>query len=102
MNDPRAAKLQYLLIKQLLEKGAVELLLPDGITLEIGIMQEDEMGDLKKSDNYCYVVATRDGKSTHLDSFNLGLQFINKEHTIIFEDVDLDEVGVPIRTLDVV
>jgi hypothetical protein len=95
-------KLQYLLVSELLKNGSVELLLPDGITLQVGILQEDKMGDLRKAKDYCYVVATRDGKSTILDSYNLGLQFEAEEHTIIYEDEDLNENGDLIRSLDVV
>ena len=95
-------KLQYLLISELLKNGSVELILPDGIVLEVGITQEDKMGDLKKVDNYCYVVASREGKSTILDSYNLGLQFGAEDNTIICEDEDLDDNGFLIRSLDVV
>ena len=95
-------KLQYLMIKELLKKGSVELLLPDGIIIEIGITQEDKYGDQKKTDDYCYVVATREGKSTMLDSFNLGLQFEEEKDTIIYEETTLDEDGALIRSLDVV
>lgn len=102
MNNAKVKKLQYLLIKQLLEKGSVELILPDGITLEIGILQEDQFGNFKKVDDYCYVVATRDGKSTLLDSYNLGLQFEPEEDTIIYEDELITEDGTLVRTLDVV
>lgn len=100
--NAKTRKLQYLLIKQLLEKGTVELLLPDGITLEVGIIQEDEFGNKKKADNYCYVVATRDDKTVMLDTYNLGLQFVPKRDTIICEDDVVDKNGNLIRTLDVV
>ena len=102
MNKSKAAKLQYLLIHQLLKKGSVELLLPDGITIEIGITQEDQFGDVHREDDYCYVIASRDGKSVMLDSYNLGLCYEPEEHTIVFEDETLDEEGRVIRSLDVV
>lgn len=95
-------KLQYLMIKQLLKRGTVELILPDGVTLEIGITQEDKLGQEKKEDGYCYVVASRDGKSVMLDSFNLGLQFEPEDNTIIYEDEIIGEDGQLIRSLDVV
>ena len=95
-------KLQYLLIKEILKKGTVELLLPDGIILEIGITQEDKDGNLKKADDYCYVVASRDGKSIMLDTYNLGLRFEDEKDILIFEDVDLNEDGAMIRSLDVI
>lgn len=102
MSTARTRKLQYLLIKQLLESGSVELILPDGITLEIGILQEDQSGKLKKADDYCYVVATRDNKSTMLDTYNLGLSFEPEKSTIIYEDELVDSEGRLVRTLDVV
>ena len=95
-------KLQYLLIKELLKTGTVELLLPDGITLEIGITQEDKHGQLKKSDDYCYVVASRDGKSTLLDTYNLGLRFEDEKDILIYEDTSVDNNGVAVRSMDVV
>lgn len=102
MNTSKLLKLQYLLIDQLLKEGSVELMLPDGITLEIGITQEDKNGEQKKADDYCYVVATRDDKSVILDTYNLGLQFGDNPDTIICEDVDMDQDGYPVRFLDVV
>lgn len=100
MNTPR--KLQSLLIRQLLEQGTVEFVLPDGVTLEIGITQEDQFGETHKADDYCYVVAKRGGKSTLLDSYNLGLQFEDEENTIIYEDQAIDNDGRPVRSLDIV
>jgi hypothetical protein len=103
MNNSKALKLQYLIIQQLLEKGYVSLMLPDGITLEIGITQEDQYGDLKKVNDYCYVVSkSKDGRSTMLDSFNLGLHFQDSDDTIICEDRVVDDDGTLVRTLDVV
>ena len=102
MSNSRALKLQYLLITQLLKKGVVELILPDGVTLEIGITQEDQFGDMHKEEDYCYVVASRDGKSVVLDSFNLGLQFEPEEHTIIYEEEMIGDDGRLVRSLDVV
>ena len=102
MSNAKASKLQYLLIKQLLDKGSVELVLPDGIVLEIGIVQEDKYGQLKKANDYCYVVATRDNKSTLIDSYNLGLQFESEEDSIIFESQSIDENGHKMRMMEVV
>jgi len=102
MSNAKARKLQYLLIRELLERGSVELILPDGITLEIGILQEDQFGKVSKADDYCYVVATRDGKSAMLDTYNLGVQFEPEDDTIIYEDEMIDSEGRLVRTLDVV
>ena len=102
-DNAKASKLLFLIIHQLIERGYVSLMLPDGVTLEIGITQEDQYGDLKKVEDYCYVVATsKDGRSTMLDSYNLGLQFQDGDDTIICEDRVLDDNGTLVRTLDVV
>jgi len=100
MNAPN--KLQSLLIRQLLEKGTVQFRLPDGVELEIGITQEDQFGDSHKSDDYCYVVTKRQGKSVMLDSFNLGLQYEDEQNTIVLEDEALGDHGQLMRSLDVV
>ena len=102
MNDAKMKKLQYLLISHLLEVGRVDLLLPDGMKLEIGIMQENNRGDLVKSEDYCYVVASRDYKSTLIDSYNLGLRFEQGDDTIIYNDEVLDGDGRIMRRFDVV
>ncbi len=102
MNSAKARKLQYLLITQLQQTGTVELVLPDGIRLEIGITQEDEFGEKKKTDNYCYVVATRDGTSATLESGNLGIQYQPTDKTLIYEDELFDDKGRLVRTLDVI
>lgn len=102
MNDPKASKLQYLLIKQLLKKGSVELILPDGVTVEIGITQKDQFGESHKTDDYCYVVASRNDKMVMLDSFNLGLQYLPEKDTIICEDDIMDDEGRLLHSLDIV
>jgi hypothetical protein len=100
MNTPR--KLQSLLIRQLLTKGTIQLLLPDGVTLEIGITQEDQFGETCKTDGYCYVVAKRDGRSIMLDSYNLGLQYGDEENTIVYEDEAVSDDGQLFHSLDIV
>jgi hypothetical protein len=102
MNNAKARKLQYLLITELLEKGSVELQLPDGITLEIGILQENELGESVKADDYCYVVATRGSKSTVLDTYNLAMMFEEEKGTFVFEDELTDPEGRVIKTMEVI
>ena len=101
MNDAKLKKLQYLLISHLLDRGTVELVLPDGMSLEIGIIQE-EKGKVVKSDNYCYVMASRDNETTLIDSYGLGLEFKSAEDTILYDDEVLDDNGQVIRRFDVV
>lgn len=101
-NNAKARKLQCLLITELLQKGTVDLILPDGITLEIGIMQEDEDGNREKADNYCYVVATRGGRTASLDSYNVGVQYESDPDLIVCEDEFYDDNGTVVKTLDIV
>ena len=100
----RTDKLQHLLITHLKEHGVVELILPDGIMLEIGITQQNARGEIEidDDDDYCFVTARRQDKSILLDSFNLALQFEDSPSTIIFEDNIMDDVGTELRTLEVV
>jgi hypothetical protein len=95
--------IQTLLIKHLMEKGQIELLLPDGVKLEIGVMQLDKEGDLVNCiENYCYVVANREDKRLLLDSYNAGLQFIDTKDTMLFDDVTKGTDGDSIRRLEVI
>jgi hypothetical protein len=98
----KQAKIQSLIIKHLKDHGTLDLLLPDGIMLEIGITQLNKKGDLVKSDDYCYVSASREDKKTLLDSYNLGLSFGDDEDAIVFEEKGHDEYGQPIRRVDVI
>lgn len=102
MNDVKIKKLQNLLITHLLEVGKVELLLPDGFLLEIGIVQENKKGDLVKSDNYCYVLASKEHNSTIIDSYNLGLAYEQDEDKILYDDEFEDPNGRLIRRFNVV
>ncbi len=98
----RQAKIQGLVIRHLMDHGTLDLKLPDGITLEIGIMCEDKKGNLVKSDDYCYVSAIKDDKKILLDSYELGLSFSDEEDRIVLEDEDHDEYGRLIHCVEVV
>ncbi len=95
-------KIQFMLMTYLKKYGNVEILLPDGITLEIGIMQTDVKGKQVKSDHYCYVKTTKEKSSTLLDSYNLGLSFMDENTKFVYDDRDFDEDGTPIRRLAVI
>lgn len=95
-------KIQSLLVSHLLKHGQIELLLPDGVTLEIGITQEGKDGELVKKDDYCWVITSRDGRSTSIDSYNLGLRFNDAENILVLEDSFTDQNGEPVRRLDVI
>jgi hypothetical protein len=95
-------KIQSLLVSHLLKHGQIELLLPDGVTLEIGITQEGKDGEIVKKDDYCWVITSREGRSTNIDSYNLGLRFSDAENILVLEDSFTDQNGEAVRRLDVI
>ncbi len=98
----RQAKIQSLVIKHLKTHGELDLLLPDGITLEIGITYEDKHGNLIKSDDYCYVNAFKDDRKILLDSYEMGLLFSENSGKIVLEDQYEDDLGNLIHSVDIV
>lgn len=100
----KKSKIQGLLITHLKKQGSIELILPDGITVEIGITQMNHDGKMiiDDDDDYCWVVAKRENNTFLLDSFNLGLSYEDDPRTIVLEDVDTTDEGVKIKFLDVV
>lgn len=95
-------KIQSLIVRHLLDHGVLDIILPDGILLEIGIVHEDKNGDKRKSDDYCYVSVEREGRKATLDSFNLGMSFPDDQELLLFEDHIFDEEGNPMRQVDVI
>jgi hypothetical protein len=95
-------KIQALIVEHLLKHGHLEILLPDGVKLEIGTTQENQNGELIKKDDYCWVITSREGRSTSLDAYNMGLRFSDDDKVLVFEDKFLDTNGENIRRLDVV
>jgi hypothetical protein len=74
-------------INELLKNGQIQLTLPNDIVLEVGITQENKYGDLEKNPNYCWVIASQNGRTVLLDKYNLGLRYKDDEdEKIIFED----------------
>lgn len=96
-------KLQFLLIKHLEKYGSVKLILPGGLTVEIGVNQIDESGELVNVEDYAWIMASRDdNKLAILDSYNLGLRFSNDGKSLVFEDEAVDSEGNLIKIVDVV
>ncbi len=95
-------KIQSLLISHLTKHGHIDLRLPDGMVLEIGIDQEGSGGTLVKKDDYCWVIASQGNRATTIDSFNLGLRFEDDDRKLVFDDRFVDTQGVDVRRLDVV
>lgn len=95
-------KIQSLVISHLQQYGKLQILLPDGVVLEIGTLQEDQTGNLIKTDDYCFVIASREGRTACLDSFNLGLSFNDDNTSKVFEDTFVNDEGIPVRKLEVI
>ena len=96
------SKIQALLIAHLTKHGHIDLKLPDGMVLQIGIDQEGKGGELEKTKDYCWVIAEQHARTTTIDSFNLGLRFSDDDSKLVFDDRFLDGAGGKVRRLDVV
>lgn len=102
MKNNKRNKIQELVVRHLKEQGTLDLVLPDGIVLEIGITQMDLKGNMVKTDDYCYVIAEREDRKTMLDSYNVGLTFADRKNNIVVEEPCLDEFGNFIKRIDVI
>lgn len=78
-------KIQQLLINHLLEEGSIELTLPDGMKVELGITKEGKNGDLEKCDDYCWLIASQSERYVSLDCYNLGLKYTETNNMLIEE-----------------
>lgn len=88
-------KIQHLLITYLYDHGEIALNLPDGVELEIGITQEGKHGQIK-SENYCWVVTSRENKSVALDSYNLGLNMEGERGIILIDDDEKESFSLSV------
>ena len=96
-------KIQYLLVKHLLENGEITLRLPDGMVLNIGITQEGKDGELHIVPDYCWLLADQHDRTVAMDSYSLGLRFEDEGDKIVLEDTVLDSAtGKAVTHLDVV
>jgi hypothetical protein len=100
MKKVTKSKVQEVFISHLLKEGQVQLLLPNGMTLEVGITQENRYGDLEKNPNYCWVIASQNGREVSIDEYNLGLRF--EEDKMICEHQSVSNTGENITILDIV
>lgn len=98
----RKDKIQHLLISHLLEEGNIKLNLPDGMVLELGILKEDKYGDLVKTKNYCWLIASQNDREVSIDSYNLGLRFDDSNTKVILEDESEECDGRQVRTFSVI
>lgn len=97
----KAKKIQALLTNHLLKCGSIELLLPDGVTVEIGITKEGKHGT-EIANDYCFVKASRDSNATLLDTYNVGLQYADDHKSLICLDTSIDDKGRQIKRLEIV
>lgn len=95
-------KIQSMIVEHLMRHGHIQLMLPDNMTLEIGITQEGNNGKFIKKDDYCWVMASRKDKTACIDAFNLGLRFADDDGAMILEDSFVNQDGESVRRLDVV
>lgn len=102
MNKANTNKIQELLMQHLLCEGSIELRLPDGMVLEVGITQENKQGDLEKNPHYCWVIASQDDRAVSIDSYNLGLRFSPGSDKMVVEQDVISIDGKPTCVLDVV
>lgn len=101
MKKSNSKRIQHLITKHLLECGSLELKLPDNVILEIGITQEGKHGE-EIVDGYCFVKATRSGNSTLLDTYNVGLQYVDDQRKLVCFDNSIDKEGRSVKRLDIV
>lgn len=93
-------KIQQIFVEQLLKDGAVELVLPNGMVLEVGVTQENKYGDLEIIPDYCWVVASQKERSVSIDNYNLGLRYVGDKE-IVCEYSMMNDDGTNIKIFDV-
>lgn len=84
-------RIQALLVNYLSKYGSIDLTLPDGVKLEVGITQEAKNG-IVKNDEYCWVVASREDRITSLDRYSMSLNFDVEDCYMICESTGAVDV----------
>jgi len=79
--------IQASLIQFLDKNGTIDLLLPDGVSLNIGITEETKHG-LKKNPNYCWVEVKQNERSTQMDKYSLSINYDKDKNFVINEKED--------------
>lgn len=92
----RKDKIQHLLITYLLSYGSIELALPDGVKLGIGITQEAEDGSVVKQKDYCWVRTQRQNREVAIDSYNVGMNLKGQGNIILIDESEREEVNVSV------
>lgn len=100
MSSAAKNKIQRLFVEYLLKEGTLELALPSGMVLEVGVTQENRYGDQEITPDYCWVVASQRNRSVSIDRYNLGLRYRGDREMVCQQSV-LDDDGTNINILDV-
>lgn len=101
MNSSTKNKIQRLFMEYLMKEGSLELSLPTGMILEVGITQEGKTGRQEITPDYCWITASQNNRSVCIDRYNLGLRY-SGEKEIVCEYSVLNEDGSSLKILDVV
>jgi len=99
---PSTSRIQSSLVKHLEKYGTIQLQLPDNFVIEIGTTQEDETGDTKKVENYCYVIIKNDLRVTVIDKYNIGIRCEDDEKSVLLDDRFIDNEGNKVRSINIV
>jgi hypothetical protein len=101
MNKTSKAKIQQLFVEYLLKEGALELSLPNGMVLEVGVTQENKFGDLEITPDYCWVVASQKNRSVSIDDYNLGMRYTGDKQILCEYSMTKDD-GTNVKVFDLV
>ena len=101
MKNATVSKIQRLFVESLMKDGSIELVLPSGMVLEVGVTQENRMGDLEIVPDYCWVIASQKGRSISMDNYNLGIRYSGEKDMVCEYSVTSDD-GTNINVLDIV
>lgn len=97
----RKDKIQHLIISHLLEEGKLELILPNGLKIELETIQNGKNGP-KICQDYCSLTATQNNREIEIDSHTLSIKYQDGLGKMIMEDSSEDINGKRMRTLTVV
>ena len=101
MKKATKSKIQQLFVEYLMKEGAIELALPGGMVLEVGLTQEDKYGDLEIVPDYCWIVASQRNRSVSIDRYNLGIRYSGDKEMVCEHSHLLDD-GTNINILDLI
>jgi hypothetical protein len=95
-------KIQSMFIKQLFKEGFVELVLPTGMKLEVGVVNEGKNGDFEIQDDYCWIIASQEDRSVSIDNYTFGLRFSEDPNKMICSEDTINYDGEKTRIFEVV